>query len=474
MLLMPLLGAVFTLLAQGDENRRAANAYHVALLMSVSTFLSAVAAAVFTGSETTVVFEAPSWNVSLTVGLDPLSAAFVLLFSFLSVLSVVVTRKNITVSMRECIFLTLILEFFLLSAVCARDLFYFLAATETALIPFFLLLSGWGVEKREETPYRFGLYAMAGALFLMVAVFMLYRHTGGASFEDAGRSAFSAAERRMFLGLFLAAMAFKAPLFPFNGWLTDALTEAAPATGILISGAYSKLIFYAFLRFAVPLAGEDIAALSTVLCLWAAVSALYGGLAALVQEDMRKIAAFTHMTQSGFLAMGAFCVVPTAQQGVLFLTVAQSVSMAAFLLACGAVYQRVGYAGNIVGVLTAFPRLGTAFFVACLALIGFPPAPVFTGEVLIFRSVFAQSLFPAAASGLAVVLLYASFFRHFSRFLFGGAGEKPVSGGDLRWREAVVAVIIGVMFVYLMLTPSGLTQMTSDAARTVLNGGAGQ
>ena len=471
MLLMPLLGAIFSLLAQGDENRRSSNAYHVALLMSVSTFLAAVAAAVFTENEKAVIFEAPVWNVSLTVGLDPLSSVFVVLFSFLSVLSVIVTRKNITVSMRECIFLTLILEFFLLSAVCARDLFYFLASTETALLPLFLLLSGWSVEKKEETPYRFALYAMAGALFLMVAVFMLYRHTGGSSFEDAAKTVFSRTERRLFLGLFLAALAFKSPLFPFNGWLTDALTEAAPATGVLISGAYTKLILYAFLRFAVPLAGEDISALSTGLCLWAAVSAVYGALAALVQDDMRKIAAFTHMTQAGFLAMGAFCVVPTAQQGVLFLTVAQSVSMAAFLLACGAVYQRAGYAGNIVGVLTSFPRLGTVFFIACLALIGFPPAPVFTGEILILRSVFAQSLLSTAAAAVAIVLLYASFFRHFSRFLFGGAGENTVTGADLRWREAVVSVIIGAMFIYLMLTPSGLTQTTSDAARTVLTAG---
>ncbi len=468
MLAMPLLGALFLLFIRGDEQRTAGNAYAVSMLISGCVFLTALIAWAFFGAHKTDVFSAvfvdmPAFKVSMRVGMDALTLFFVVLISFLTLLSVFISRKNVKTMVREYMFLTLIAESFLLAAVCARDLFLFYAAFEAAVIPLFLLIALWGVERRAVTPYRFGLFAIIGSVFLLSGVFVLYHQAGSSDFGVVESTAFTPFYRKLVFGLFVGAMAFKAPLFPFHFWLTDSLSEAPAAAGVLISGVYSKLIFYAFVRFVIPISGAEIEPALPYLCCWALATALYGALVADVQEDIRSIAGFAHLTQTGLLALGLFCLTPESVRGMLFLSAAQAVSMAAFLLACGALYQRVGYAKNIVGVLSVFPYLGAVFFLSSLALLAFPPMPAFTGQFLIFQAAFAQNKAFAALGLTAVMLLYVAFFKHFSRFLFGGAGESVVSGNDLGKRERTAAALLGAVFLYLALTPSQVFRLIAAA-----------
>ena len=465
MLAMPLLGALFLLFIRGDEQRTAGNAYAVSMLISGCVFLTALTAWAFFGAHKNDVFSAvfvdmPTFKVSMRVGMDALTLFFVVLISFLTLLSVFISRKNVKTMVREYMFLTLIAESFLLTAVCARDLFLFYAAFEAAVIPLFLLIALWGVERRAVTPYRFGLFAIIGSVFLLTGVFVLYHQAGSSDFDVVEATPFC---RKLIFGLFVGAMAFKAPLFPFHFWLTDSLSEAPAAAGVLISGVYSKLIFYAFVRFVIPISGAEIEPALPFLCGWALATALYGALIADVQDDIRSIAGFAHLTQTGLLALGLFCLTPESVRGMLFLSAAQAVSMAAFLLACGALYQRVGYVQNIVGVLSVFPYLGAVFFLSSLALLAFPPMPAFTGQFLIFQAAFAQNKVFAALGLAAVMLLYVAFFKHFSRFLFGGAGEIIVSGNDLGKRERTAAVLLGAVFLYLALTPSSVFRLIAAA-----------
>ena len=257
------------------------------------------------------------------------------------------------------------------------------------------------------------------------------------------------------LACMVTALAFKAPLFPFHAWLSDAQAEAPVPTGILLCGIFSKFAFYAFLRLAFPLLQTPLKHIAPLLLAWAVFSAVYGALITLKQTEIKKIAGFAHLAQVGFLASGVFCLTPNALKGTLFLCVAQGMAITAYLMAGGTLYERFKVAGirNPTGVMSLFPYSGATFFLACLAILALPPLMPFTGQLLIFNSVFMKSGTAAFLLLLSVVLLYAAFFRLFTRLLFGEAPDRSLMLPDMSWREKTAAISFGGIFLLLSLIP---------------------
>lgn len=460
-LFLPLLGALFLLFIRGDERITAANSRYVARLITVCTFLLSLAAwASYADREVPNMFFMernwlPSFSVGWRIDLDDLSLIFVLLITFLSMLSVCAGRKSISSMVREFMFLTLVLESFMLIAVCARDLFQFFVFYEAAVLPLFLMISVWGVERRAFTAFKFCFYMLSGSVFLLTAVFILYLSAGSADFSVLKTLELTKELQAVVLVCLAGALAFKAPLFPFHAWLSDAQAEAPMPAAVLLSGVFSKLVFYAFLRLAQPVGGMLAERAGDFLLAWAVFSALYGALIALMQEDMKKIAGFTHLTQAGFLTAGLVCLTPVSLQGMLFLCAAQGLAMAAYLISSGALYERFA-AGNIKdpsGIAALFPYLGTAFFVSCLALLAVPPMMPFAGEFLIFKEVFVKSAGAAVVVLTASAFLFAAFFRMFARLLFGEPSQPAVVIADMSWREKIIGGIFGIIFLILSVVP---------------------
>ena len=458
---LPLLGALFVLFPRGDEQIVFKNCRHVALLITVCVFLLA--------------FSSFLWSSDMSGGylmqsgrrikIDALSMLFVLLISFLTIPAVCVVRRHVLFCVREFCFLILTAESFMLLAVCSENILRFFVFWEAAVIPLFLMVAIWGVEKRIFTAYKFFFSDFLGAAFLMPVLFVLNQKTLNGEFVQIPRLLLSDSEQTALFLCLMIAFALKAPLFPFHAWLSDTQAEAPVPTGILLCGIFSKLVFYAVLRIAFPLMQSSLTEFAPLLSAWAVFSALYGSLIALKQTEIKKIAGFAHLAQVGFLAAGLFCVFPNALKGMLFLCVAQGLSVSAYLMASGSLYERFREANikNPTGLIVLYPYLGTAFFLSCLAILALPPLMPFTGQILIFYSVFEQSGTAAFFLLLSVVLLYASFFRLFTRLLFGTPSERVVLTADMSWREKIALIVFGGIFLVLSVVPDFVFTLAQKA-----------
>ena len=456
---LPLLGALFVLFIRGDDRIVSENSNHVAMMISGCVFLLALSSVLWPEDMSETYLMRSGWRI----GVDALSMVFVLLISFLTVPAVVMMRQHVSVFVREFSFLMLTAESFMLMAVCAADIISFFVFWEATVVPLFLMIAVWGIEKRIFTAYKFCFSDFSGAVFLMPVLFILHQKTGTGRLADIAAVHLSAMEEMSLLCCFLAAFAFKAPLFPFHAWLSDAQGEAPVPTGILLCGVFSKLVFYAFFRLAFPLMNASMNKISLLLLIWAVLSAVYGALITLRQTEMKKIAGFAHLAQVGFLAAGLFCLTPNALKGTLFLCAAQGLAITAYLMSSGMLYERFRAAGirNPSGLMSLFPYSGAIFFLACLAILAVPPLMPFAGQLLIFNAVFMRFGAGAFFLLLSVVLLYAAFFSLFTRLLFGMPPDRSLMPEDMNWREKTAVLLFGCVFLSLSVVPDivfGLVQ----------------
>ncbi|MBR4127148.1 MAG: NADH-quinone oxidoreductase subunit M [Alphaproteobacteria bacterium] len=458
-LFMPLLGALFVLFVRGDDKAVSRNSRHVSLMITGCAFLLSLSSVLWPEDMSGTYLMQSGWRT----GIDALSMIFVLLISLLTIPAVCVVRRHVSFCVREFCFLILVAESFMMMAVCSRNILRFFVFWEATVVPLFLMIAVWGVEKRIFTAYKFCFSDLIGSVFLMPALFVLSQKTGTGDFADIAAVHLTSVEASTILLCMVTALAFKAPLFPFHAWLSDAQAEAPVPTGILLCGIFSKLAFYAFLRLAFPLLQIPLKHVASLLLAWAVFSAVYGALITLKQTEIKKIAGFAHLAQVGFLASGIFCLTPNALKGTLFLCVAQGMAITAYLMAGGTLYERFKAAGirNPTGVMSLFPYSGATFFLACLAILALPPLMPFTGQLLIFNSVFMKSGVAAFLLLLSVVLLYAAFFSLFTRLLFGEAPDRSLMPPDMSWREKTAAILFGGIFLLLSLVPDivfGLVQ----------------
>ena len=454
---LPFVGVLFLLFVRGSERVVSKNSRHVALLITVSVFFLSLLSLAAGGDISPI---RADWRTDV----DALSMFFVLLISFVTVLAVGIVRRHVPFGVREFCFLALTAEGFMLTAVCARDLWRFFALWEAAAVPLFLMVAVWGAEKRVFTAYKFFFSDLAGALCLMPAMCYLANKAGATDFSSVAKVALSAREQTGLAVAFIAALAFKAPLFPFHAWLGETQAESPAPTGILLCGAFSKLTFYAFFRLVLPVTGAVLQPAAPYLIGWAAFSALYGALVALKQTEIKKIAGFAHLTQVGFLTAGLFCLSVVALKSLLFLCAAQGLALTAYLMAAGALQARFKAAQirNPTGVMSLYPYLGTTFFLSCLAVLAVPPLMPFTGQVLIFDAVFSHFAMAGAMLLVSSALLYAAFFRLFTRLMFGEAENQPVVE-DMSWREKTAAVLFGAVFVMLSVVPDFVFSLAQKA-----------
>ncbi len=457
-LFLPFLGAFFLLFVRGTHSVVSKNSRNIALLVTASIFLlSLMSVFLYTNGSDIFIGRIPIrlLQPDRRITVDALSMIFILLISFLTLLSVSTVRRHITFSIKEFTFLILIAQCFMLNAVCSTNMFRFFVFMQSSMVPLFLMIAIWGTEKRMFTAYKFCFFDLMGNIFFMPVLLMISHKTGSVDFSSVQMVVLTHAEQTMLFVCMMFALAFKAPLFPFHAWLSDAQSEAPVPAGILLCGLFTKLIFYAFLRLAFPTVETVLQENSTLLLYWAAFCSVYGALITLKQTDIRKIAGFSHLSQVGFLAAGVFCSTTNALSAVLFLCMAQGLSVTAYIMSAGALSSRLKTAEikDPTGLMNLFPYLGTTFFISCLIVLAVPPLMPFTGQFLIFYNVFQQSKTVVFFLLLSVILLYTAFFKLFTRLLFGEAPQKNPCVSDMSWREKTATVVFGVVFLFLSLMP---------------------
>ena len=474
---LPLVGVLVILLIRGQEDIVARNSKYMALYTSLFTFAFAVFMCVnFDPLNAGFQFvEENRWvkplGIGYHLGVDGISMFFVLLSAFLTPICIVASWTSIKTRVKEFMIAFLILETLMIGTFCALDTVLFYVFFEGVLLPMFLIIGIWGGVRRVYASYKFFLYTLLGSVLMLVALLVLYVQVGTTSIPMLMDAPVSR-DIQIWLWLaFFASFAVKMPMWPVHTWLPDAHVEAPTAGSVILAGVLLKMGGYGFLRFSIPLF-PDATQFFTPIVFWLSVIAIiYTSLVALVQEDMKKLIAYSSVAHMGFVTLGIFTLTVQGIEGAVFQMLSHGLISGALFLCVGVVYDRlhtreISRYGGIVGNM---PKYATVFMIFMLGSVGLPGTSGFVGEFLTLLGAYSVNTMIAALAATGVVLGAAYMLLLYRRVVFGPAdNEDAAAMPDLNRREFVLLVPMALLVIYLGVSPAFVFDRVSPSVESLI------
>ena len=459
---LPLLGAVFLFLVRGSEETIARNARYVALWTSVVTFGLSLLLWVFF-DKTTFEYQfvenvswVPEHNIGYHLGIDGISIFFVILTTFLTPICVLASWQAIKTRVREFMIAFLVLETLVVGAFCALDFVMFYIFFEGMLIPMFVIIGVWGGPRRVYAAFKFFLYTMLGAVLFLLAILTIYFTTGTTDIPTAVAHNFGyGVQLWIWLALF-ASFAVKVPMWPFHTWLPDAHVEAPTAGSVILAGILLKLGGYGFLRFSLPMLPEASEFFAPFIFSLSLVAVIYTSFVALMQDDMKKLIAYSSVAHMGFVTIGIFTFTRQGLEGGIIQMISHGIVSAALFLCVGVVYDRMHsrLIASYGGLVHRMPKYALVMMVFTLAAVGLPGTSGFVGEFLVFVGAFQVNSWVAGLAMIGIILGAAYMLWLYRRVIFGAlTKEKLKSIADLNTREIAMFAPLVAMAVLMGLWP---------------------
>ncbi|MGB8277387.1 MAG: NADH-quinone oxidoreductase subunit M [Methylovirgula sp.] len=475
---LPLVGVAFILALRGSDEASLRNARWAALITTLVDFLlSLYAYSKF--DPTSAAFqlvEQKSWfgsGLVYKMGVDGISMPFVLLTSFLMPICIIASWQSITVRVKEYMVAFLVLETLMLGVFCALDLVLFYLFFEGGLIPMFLIIGIWGGKRRIYASFKFFLYTLLGSVLMLIAVMAMYGVAGTTDITVLLKTAFpSAMQKWLWIGFF-ASLAVKLPMWPVHTWLPDAHVEAPTAGSVILAGILLKMGGYGFLRFSLPMFPEASAYFAPLVFALSIVAIIYTSLVALVQEDMKKLIAYSSVAHMGFVTMGLFSLTQQGVQGAIFQMISHGLVSGALFLCVGVVYDRM-HTREIAaygGLVERMPLYAAVFMVFTLANVGLPGTSGFVGEFLTMLGTFRFNSIVVAFAAIGTILSAAYALYLYRRVIFGVL-DKPALKTilDLSPREIAILAPLVALIVYYGIHPAPILDGTAASVAGLLHG----
>ena len=348
-----------------------------------------------------------TWNINYKVGIDGISILFLILVAILSILCVTVSWKAIEQNIKGFFISLLVLETAMMGIFISLNAFLFYLFWELTLIPMFLLIGIWGGSRRIYSAVKFVLFMVAGSVFMLVGIIVLY-HVGGKTFDILELTNVNypfGVQLGLFLAFF-AAFAVKMPMFPIHTWLPDAHTEAPTAGSVILAGILLKMGAYGFLRFSLPMFPDALKILFIPLLILSVTAIIYGAYVTLMQNDIKRLIAYSSVSHMGFVTLGIFTLNQTGVEGGILQMINHGIITGALFLCIGMIYERTHtrLIEDYGGLANTVPVYMIFFTIFTLASIGFPGMNAFIGEFLIIQGAFKVNMIIAAFSIIGVVL----------------------------------------------------------------------
>lgn len=423
----------------------------------------------------------PALNANYTVGVDGISVFFIILSTLLSILCVLVSWKAIENKVKEFFIALLIMETTMVGIFVSMDLFLFYIFWEAMLIPMFLLIGVWGGPNRTYAAIKFVLFTLAGSIFMLVGIIVLY-WSGGKTFDILALSMVHySPELQIWLFLaFAAAFAVKVPMFPVHTWLPDAHTEAPTAGSVILAGILLKMGGYGFLRFSLPMFPDATKMFSKPMIAISVVAIIYGAYVTLMQKDFKRLIAYSSVSHMGFVTLGIFTLNQTGVEGGILQMINHGVVTGALFMCIGIIYERTHtrVIEDYGGLAKAVPVYVIFFTIFTLASTGFPGMNSFIGEFLIISGAFRATMLSGALSVIGVILGAMYMVWLYYRAVCKEVNPKIAHHlYDLEPRE-IIALIPLVILVFLIgVQPSALLSYMHVSVQHLLervNTGSGQ
>ena len=476
LILLPIIGSFFIIFIK-SSNKDNRSIKLIALFTSFANFLlSLYLWYQFDNSIYQFQFvENKKWLIGLInykVGVDGISILFILLTTFIIPLCIISVNHTIKHRNKEFLIAILLMESLMIGVFCSLDLVIFYLFFEGGLIPMFLIIGIWGGQKRVYSAFKFFLYTLLGSVLMLIAIISIYWITGTTDFVEIYNQGINSKYQKLLWLAFFSSFAVKTPMWPVHTWLPDAHVEAPTAGSVILAAILLKMAGYGFIRFSLglfPNASEYFVPLVFFLSL---VAIIYTSLVALMQEDMKKLIAYSSVAHMGFVTLGIFTFTQQGIEGSIYHMISHGLISAALFFCVGVLYDRMHtrLIKQYGGIVSIMPKYAIVFMIFTLGAVGLPGTTGFVGEFLILIGVFKKFFLVAVIASLGVILAAAYMLWLYKRVVFGEIQNEDLKKMiDLNYSEITILWALAIPTIFFGFYPDPLINTVEVSVNNLID-----
>ena len=463
LILLPTIGSLFIFFTRSSEKNNNTVKYVALFTSFVNFFLSIYLWSLFDQTTSEFQFvEDRVWIenfIDYKVGVDGISILFILLTTFITPLCIVSVNNSIKNRLSEFLIAVLIMESFMIGVFCSLDLVIFYLFFEAGLIPMFLIIGIWGGARRVYSAFKFFLYTLLGSVLMLVAIISIYWITGTTDVEELYKIGIDVKYQNLLWLAFFSSFAVKTPMWPVHTWLPDAHVEAPTAGSVLLAAILLKMAGYGFIRFSLGLFPDASEFFTPLIYALSVIAIIFTSFIALMQEDMKKLIAYSSVAHMGFVTLGIFTLQQQGIEGSIIQMISHGLVAAALFLCVGVVYDRMHsrLINTYGGIVSIIPKYSVLFMLFTLAALGLPGTSGFVGEFLILMAAFKENFLVAVIASFGVIIGAAYMLWLYKRVVFGKLINNDLKQMiDLNKSELFILSCLGIPTLFFGFYPDPL------------------